>query len=102
MGARDGATQGVLPHTTYDVCTTGILILYSSSTDHKLILGTHNKYLHVRCIDGRPRDALNRKNEEAAAAAAPSSSLYHMQSNSDSHGQHQICLEREIKKNREK
>ena len=25
-----------------------------------------------------------------------------MQSNSDSHGQHQICLEREIKKNREK
>ena len=45
---------------------------------------------------------MNRKNVEAAVVAAPSSSFYHMQSNSDSHGQHQICLEREIKKNREK
>ena len=36
---------------------------------------------------------MNGKNVEAAAA--PSSSFYHMQSNSDSHRQHQICLERE-------
>ena len=100
MGARDGATQGVAQHMIYDDSSTGIHLFHNSSTDHKLILGTHNKYLHLCCIDGRPRDALNRKNVEAAAAAAvaPSSSLYHMQSNSDSHGQHQICLEREIKK----
>ena len=97
MGARDGATQGVLPHMIYDARTMGILFLYTSSQDHNLILGTHNKYNYLCSLDGRPRDALNRKNEEAAAAAAaPSSSLYHMQSNSDSHGQHQICLEREI------
>ena len=95
MGARDGATQGVAQHMIYDARTRGIHLLDSSSTeDHKLILGTHNKYLHLCCLDGRPRDALNRKNVEAAAA--PSSSFYHMQSNSDSHGQHQICLEREI------
>ena len=30
--------------------------------------------------------------------ASPSASFYHMQSNSDSHGQHKICLEREKKK----
>ena len=96
MGARDGATQGVLPHMTYDGSTSDIHLLDTSSTDHKLILGTHNMLLHLCSLDGRPRDALNRKNVEAAAAAAPSSSFYHMQSNSDSHGQHQICLEREI------
>ena len=97
MGARDGATQGIAQHMIHDDSSTGIPILYSGSTDHKLILGTHNKYVHLRCIDRRPRDALNRKNvEAAAAAAAPSSSFYHMQSNSDSHRQHQICLEREI------
>ena len=96
MGARDGATQGVLLHMIYDGSTSDIHLLDTSSTDHKLILGTHNKYLHFCCIDGRPRDALNRKNVEAAAAAAPSSSIYHMQSNSDSHRQHQIYLEREI------
>ena len=94
MGARDGATQGVLLHMIYDGSTSDIHLFHTSSTDHKLILGTHNKYLHLCCLDGRPRDALNRKNVEAAAA--PSSSFYHMQSNSDSHGQHQICLEREI------
>ena len=103
MGARDGATQAAIPHTTYDVCTTGIQLLDNSSTDHKLILGTHNKYIHICCLVRRPRDALNRKNvEAAAAAAAPSSSFYHMQSNSDSHGQHQICLEREILKKTER
>ena len=98
MGARDGATQGVIPHTIYDGSTSDIQLFHTSSADHKLILGTHNKYLHLCCIDGRPRDALNRKNVEAVAvdAAAPSSSFYHMQSNSDSHGQHQICLQREI------
>ena len=95
MGARDGAIQGVLPHMIYDARTRGIQILYTSSTeDHKLILGTHNMLQNLCSLDGRPRDALNRKNVEAAAA--PSSSFYHMQSNSDSHGQHQICLEREI------
>ena len=100
MGARDGATQGVAQHMIYDERGNfypGIPgILHNSRQDHKLILGTHNKYLHLCCIDGRPRDALNRKNVEAAAAAAPSSSIYHMQSNSDSHRQHQIYLEREI------
>ena len=100
MGARDGATRGVIPHMIYDARTMGILILYTSSEDHNLILGTHNKYNYH--LDRRPRDALNRKNVEAAAAAAPSSSFYRMQSNSDSHGQHQICLEREIKKTERK
>ena len=103
MGARDGATQGVIPHMTYDGSTSDIHLLDTSSTDHNLILGTHNKYNYLCSLDGRPRDALNRKNVEAAAAApAPSSSFYHMQSNSDSHGQHQICLEREIKKTERK
>ena len=94
MGARDGATQGVILHMPYDARTMGILALDTSSEDHNLILGTHNKYNYLCSLDRRPRDALNRKNVEAAAA--PSSSFYHMQSNSDSHGQHQICLEREI------
>ena len=84
----------------YDACTRGILILDTSSEDHELILGTHDKELDLWSLDGRPRDALNRKNVEAAAA--PSSSFYHMQSNGDSHGQHQICLEREIKKKTER
>ena len=103
MGARDGATQGVAQHMIYDE-PTQLRILHNSSTDHKLILGTHDTFLHLRSLDRRSRDALNRKNVEAAAAAAaaPSSSFHHMQSNSDSHGQHQICLEREIYKNREK
>ena len=98
MGARDGAIQGVLPHIIYDARTRGIQILYTSSTeDHKLILGTHNMLQNLCSLDRRPRDALNRKNVAGTvAAAAPSSSFYHMQSNSDSHGQHQICLEREI------
>ena len=78
-----------------------IHLLYNSSKDHKLILGTHDKDDHVLRLDRRPRDALDGKNVEAAAAA-PCSSFYHMQSNNDSHGQHPICLEREIKKNREK
>ena len=103
MGGRDGATQGAIPHMIHDVCTNNHM-LYTSSQDHKLILGTHNKYLSICSLDGRARDALNGKNVEAAVvAAAPFSSFYRMQSNSDSHGQHQICLEREIKKkNREK
>ena len=98
MGARDGATQGVAQHMIYDDSTTGIHLLDSSSTeDHKLILGTHNMLQNLCSLDGRARDALNRKNVEAAVvAAAPFSSFYRMQSNSDSHGQHQICLEREI------
>ena len=98
MGARDGATQGVAQHMIYDE-PTQLRILHNSSTDHKLILGTHNTFLHLRSLDRRSRDALNRKNvEAAAAAAAPSSSFHHMQSNSDSHGQHQICLEERLKK----
>ena len=97
MGARDGATQGVAQHMIYDVCNPSIP--YKRSQDHKLILGTHNNW-DLRSLDRRARDALNRKNVEAAAA--PSSSFYHMQSNSDSHRQHQICLEREIKKTERK
>ena len=68
MGAKDGATQGVLPHMIYDESTKGIRFLYT----HKLILGTHNKSVHL--LDGRPRDALNRKNVEVAVAA-PSSCM---------------------------
>ena len=46
---------------------------------------------------------MNGKNVEAAVvAAAPFSSFYRMQSNSDNHRQHQICLEREIKKTERK
>ena len=74
MGARDGATQGVLPHMIYDARTMGILILYTSSQDHNLILGTHNKYNYLRSLDGRPRDVLNRKNVEVAVVA-PSSCM---------------------------
>ena len=101
MGARDGATQGVAQHMIYEERCPDFYtsIRYNRSQDHILILGTHNKLNYLRSLDPRPRDALNRKNEEAAAAAAaPSSSFYHMQSNSDSHRQHQNCLEREIKK----
>ena len=73
MGARDGATQAAIPHMIYDAGRTGIHLLGKSSKDHKLILGTHNKYIHLRSLDRRARDALNRKNVEVvAAAAAPS------------------------------
>ena len=96
MGARDGATQAAIPHMIYeDRCPR------RSSQDHKLILGTHNKWVPNCSMERRARDALNRKNVEVVAAA-PSSSFYHMQSNSDSHGQQQICLEREIKKTERK
>ena len=43
MGARDGATQGVVLHMIYDASSLGIQICYSSNLDHKLILDTHNK-----------------------------------------------------------
>ena len=74
MGARDGATQGVVLHMIYDASSPGIQIYYSSNQDHKLILGTHNKQLHLCSLDGRPRDALNRKNVEVAIVA-PSSCI---------------------------
>ena len=74
MGARDGATQGVLPHMIYDDGTNYcILNLDNSRQDHELILGTHDKYLHHCSLDYRPRDALNRKNVEAVVA--PSSCI---------------------------
>ena len=77
MGARDGATQAAIPHMIYDARIPGILVMDTGRQDHKLILGTHNKYVHLLRLDRRPRDALNRKNVEgaaaAAAAAAPSS-----------------------------
>ena len=74
MGARDGATQGVLPHMIYDGSTMGIHLLNTSSEDHNLILGTHNKYNYHCSLDGRPRDVLNRRNVEVAVVA-PSSCI---------------------------
>ena len=73
MGVRDGATQAAIPHMIYDEwCLSNAVLhlLYNSRQDHKLILGTHNKYLHICCLEGRPRDGLNGKNVEGAAAAA--------------------------------
>ena len=75
MGARDGATQGVLPHM---ICDAGsnycILNLDNSSEDHHLILGTQYKYRYLRSLGRRPKDALNRKNVEVAVVA-PSSCI---------------------------
>ena len=36
MGARDGATQGVILHMIYDACTNNHM-LYTSSQDHKFV-----------------------------------------------------------------
>ena len=75
MGARDGATQAAIPHMIYDVwCLSdaAIHLLDNSRQDHKLILGTHDKYVHLCSLDRRARDGLNGKNVEGAAAAAPS------------------------------
>ena len=72
MGARDGATQGVLPHIIYDAGTKGIPYFHKCRKDHKLILGTHNKYLHHCSLDSRSSDVLNRKNEEVAVVASSS------------------------------
>ena len=76
MGARDGATQAAIQHMIYDewcLSNAVIYLLYKRRQDHKLILGTHNKWVHFCSLDRRPRDGLNGKNVEVvAAAAAPS------------------------------
>ena len=57
MGARDGATQAAIPHMIYDASrSTSIHLLDNSSRDHKLILGTPNKYLPKSSLDERARE----------------------------------------------
>ena len=72
MGARDGATQGAFLHKIYDGSNPSIL--YICRHDHKLILGTHNKFFQICGLEWRPRDALNGKNVEVAVVA-PSSCM---------------------------